>query len=222
MNLAFIIQEEKVTIFTEFLETIQQNYPHYRNISIELLQEIFDLLFQLFYVSWVQDSEITPQEVIEGLSQLSLSKNYSPMDIIILFDIFTSIIRLTLINHSNDRKELINSINILDKVFISLRTFFSKINPEDVVTHQQSDAVLLDTIEITVGQLAASVAHELNTPLANISLIARYVQMLLEKQPHLTNKDELISNFEELQIEVQFSKQVVQDLLQFSKKNLLA
>ncbi|MFX1514068.1 MAG: PAS domain S-box protein, partial [Promethearchaeota archaeon] len=69
-----------------------------------------------------------------------------------------------------------------------------------------------------VGQLAAGVAHELNTPLANITLITRYLQKLIEQEMQIRNKDELINNLNELYTEVRFSSQVVKDLLQFSRK----
>lgn len=68
-----------------------------------------------------------------------------------------------------------------------------------------------------VGQLAAGVAHELNTPLANIDLMVGYLQRLIEKGDELEGK-ELINELDDIRKEVEICAKTVQELLQFSRK----
>ena len=69
-----------------------------------------------------------------------------------------------------------------------------------------------------VGQLAAGVAHELNTPLANINLIAEYLLEFTEKSDRLPNPEALKTEILDIKKQVRFCAHIVQDLLQFSRK----
>jgi signal transduction histidine kinase len=66
-----------------------------------------------------------------------------------------------------------------------------------------------------IGQFAAGIAYELNTPLANINLIAENVK------EELNNKD-LQMELEKIQKQVEFSAKIVRDLLIFSRKDRAA
>jgi len=64
----------------------------------------------------------------------------------------------------------------------------------------------------SIGEFAAGIAHELNTPLANISLIA---ENLLDEIHDEAMKKELIK----IMTQVEFSARIVKDLLAFSRKD---
>ncbi len=68
------------------------------------------------------------------------------------------------------------------------------------------------------GQLEAGVAHELNTPLANINLTAEYLENFLEKENRVPNPDLLRSEILDIKKQVKFCAKIVKDLLQFSRK----
>ncbi|NVM27436.1 MAG: PAS domain S-box protein [Candidatus Helarchaeota archaeon] len=69
-----------------------------------------------------------------------------------------------------------------------------------------------------VGQLAAGVAHELNTPLANINLTAEYLLEFTEKSDRLPDPEALKKEILDIKNQVRFCANIVQDLLQFSRK----
>ncbi|MFX0181749.1 MAG: PAS domain S-box protein [Candidatus Hodarchaeota archaeon] len=69
-----------------------------------------------------------------------------------------------------------------------------------------------------VGQLAAGVAHELNTPLANIDLITEYLLSLEDDNTSILKKDVLKNELLDIKKEVKFCGKIVQELLQFSRK----
>ncbi len=69
-----------------------------------------------------------------------------------------------------------------------------------------------------VGQLAAGVAHGLNTPLANINLTAEYIYDLVHERMNLPNSTILLKEIADIKTQVQFCAQIVKDLLQFSRK----
>jgi signal transduction histidine kinase len=64
----------------------------------------------------------------------------------------------------------------------------------------------------SIGEFAAGIAHELNTPLANISLIA---ENLMEE----IYDDDLKKELSKIIIQVEFSARIVKDLLAFSRKD---
>ncbi|MFX0064082.1 MAG: PAS domain S-box protein [Candidatus Hermodarchaeota archaeon] len=69
-----------------------------------------------------------------------------------------------------------------------------------------------------VGQLAAGVAHELNTPLTNINLIAQLLLKMIETEKNFRNKASFTQDLQNIQKEVKFCGKIVKDLLQFSRK----
>ncbi len=72
-----------------------------------------------------------------------------------------------------------------------------------------------------VGQLAAGIAHELNTPLANINLIAEYISDLLQIQNKSLNPGIFENELNNLKNQVNNCSKIVKDLLLFSKKQTI-
>ncbi|HUY00889.1 MAG TPA: PAS domain-containing sensor histidine kinase [Candidatus Deferrimicrobium sp.] len=69
-----------------------------------------------------------------------------------------------------------------------------------------------------IGQLAAGIAHELNTPLANINLTIEYLFKLLDKKEIISDPDTLKTELTIIRKQVKHCAQIVNDLLQFSRK----
>ncbi len=71
-----------------------------------------------------------------------------------------------------------------------------------------------------IGQLAAGVAHELNTPMATISVISEELRTILN--PETTSegltRDEVRDYLEDMEGEITRCKRIIDDLLDFSKK----
>ncbi len=69
-----------------------------------------------------------------------------------------------------------------------------------------------------VGQLAAGVAHELNTPLANIDLIVEYLLSVIDNQVVPLDQAKLKKELEDVKKETKLCIKIVRELLQFSRK----
>ncbi|MHA2297193.1 MAG: PAS domain S-box protein [Candidatus Hodarchaeales archaeon] len=68
-----------------------------------------------------------------------------------------------------------------------------------------------------VGELAAGIAHELNTPLMNIDFTVEYIANLVEREPAVDGAH-LKPELEDIQKQVQYCANIVKGLLQFSRK----
>ncbi|MHA1380956.1 MAG: PAS domain-containing sensor histidine kinase [Candidatus Helarchaeota archaeon] len=70
----------------------------------------------------------------------------------------------------------------------------------------------------TIGQLAAGIAHQLNTPLANISLTNEYILDLIGGKLKRKSREEISKLLRENIEQVSFCAQIVKELLQFSRR----
>lgn len=90
-------------------------------------------------------------------------------------------------------------------------TFFVAIT-KDITERKKAEEDLLQSKKLaSIGQLAAGVAHELNTPLANISLITANMSKM-------TNDSEILKKINTLSIQGKAATNIVQSLLDFSRK----
>ncbi|MFX1422272.1 MAG: PAS domain-containing protein [Promethearchaeota archaeon] len=69
-----------------------------------------------------------------------------------------------------------------------------------------------------VGQLAAGVAHEINSPLANISLKAEFLLNIIDQDVPTLDKSLLEKELLSIKKEVSICSNIVMELLQFSRK----
>ena len=74
---------------------------------------------------------------------------------------------------------------------------------------------------VAVGQLAAGVAHELNTPLGTISIIADELTLVLNKLDGKDKSSETVQEFlDDMRMEITRCKTIIKDLLDFSKRGV--
>lgn len=84
---------------------------------------------------------------------------------------------------------------------------------------KESEAEILEKNKLAaVGQLAAGVAHELNTPLANINLTIDYLLKILKNEENPPDSNAIKEEILIVNKQVEYCAQIVRDLLQFSRK----
>lgn len=90
------------------------------------------------------------------------------------------------------------------------------------VTKERIDKIRIEELMAQIekmaalGQLAAGVAHELNTPLATISIISQELDNILEGGS--ISRDEIREYLADMDGEIKRCKAIIEDLLQFSSK----
>lgn len=85
-----------------------------------------------------------------------------------------------------------------------------KIKSEEIMCHIEKMAA--------IGQLAAGVAHELNTPLGTISIISNELNHTLENLLEKDSAETIQEYLTDLRGEIKRCKVIIQDLLNFSKR----
>ncbi|MHA2271193.1 MAG: PAS domain S-box protein [Candidatus Hodarchaeales archaeon] len=96
---------------------------------------------------------------------------------------------------------------------------------QDITDRKQSEIEVVKLQEeiheknklAVIGQLAAGVAHELNTPLMNIDLTVEYIANKAEAE-HAVDGEFLKTELEDIQTQVQYCENIVKGLLQYSRK----
>ena len=97
------------------------------------------------------------------------------------------------------------------KIFSILRDFTEHKRMEEELFEKRKLAAL--------GQMAAGLAHEINTPLANINLTTEYLLSLLDKgKPKFKHHLLVIDELNDIKQQANFCVQIVKDLLLFSRK----
>ncbi|MHA1386198.1 MAG: PAS domain S-box protein [Candidatus Helarchaeota archaeon] len=105
-----------------------------------------------------------------------------------------------------------NKIEIDDKIYI-LENF------QDISTQKRLEKELSEKNKlIAIGNLAGGVAHELNTPLASISLSMEYLLELFKKTDISTVKNEIIKDLKDNLTQIDLCSRILNKLYQFSKK----
>ncbi|UCG03137.1 MAG: PAS domain-containing sensor histidine kinase [Candidatus Heimdallarchaeota archaeon] len=85
------------------------------------------------------------------------------------------------------------------------------------ITELQEELIEINKLA-AVGQLAAGVAHEINSPLANITLKAEYLLNVINQEASTLEKSLLDRELVSIKNEVKMCSKIVTELLQFSRK----
>lgn len=102
---------------------------------------------------------------------------------------------------------------VMELVFDVTEKVIEKIKSEELMAQIEKMAA--------VGQLAAGVAHELNTPIATISVISEELQCIVnEMMKDKNGKEELKEYLADIDGEIKRCKTIIDDLLNFSKKGV--
>jgi DNA-binding response OmpR family regulator len=84
----------------------------------------------------------------------------------------------------------------------------------------QTQALLFQTSKLaTLGEMSAGLAHEINQPLGGISLVAKHLRKLMEREA--LSKEEIDSGLRDIEVSVKRMSKVIQHIRTFARQDTL-
>jgi len=198
-----------IVLFTVFAYIYYDVLPSYHDIYIILF------FYPLLYASIVfrlRGVIVSGVVLIAVLLPYAFIPSYDPGSLArsLVFALFTILISglcATLLNHLEHQLEAYEYILSLNE---ELNTSLERLQ---TTQHQLVQVAKLGAI----GELSASVAHELNNPLAGVLV---YTKLLIKKiESESFNKSEALANLEEIESAINHCSDIIRGLLDFARQS---
>ena len=106
------------------------------------------------------------------------------------------------------------------KISLVMEFILSKSKPE-IYKKETKDVISQMEKMASIGNLASGIAHELNTPLATISIISQELNDILNKHAASNNfKKEINGYLSDIDVEISRCKSIIENVQNYSKKGL--